>query len=167
MLGEAQLEWLKKGLGESRATFKIIGCGSPLLADYGVGSQADTWARYQPEQRDFVRWIFDNDVSGVIFVSGGKVGEITAIKRAQNHPKAYPLFELTCGALAGKTGAGGGAKDTVAENPNRQGEAVTGNDFATLDFGGVREHRFVTLRLRGEDGKMKTEQTLFATQLKK
>jgi alkaline phosphatase D len=154
MLGEAQLGWLEKGLKESRATFKVIGCGSQLLADYGQG---DTWAVY-PEQREFLKWLGANRISGVMFVSGGRrVGEITGVK-AGEMGVGYPLMEATSSGL-------GTAKDELP-NGRRQGAAVVGPQFLTLDFGGVREHRFVTMRVRDEEGRVKLEQTVFAVQLK-
>jgi alkaline phosphatase D len=67
MLGEAQLAWLKKGLLASTATFKVIGCASDLLADYAGNS----WRRYEPEQQEFLQWMFANHISGTLFVSGG------------------------------------------------------------------------------------------------
>jgi hypothetical protein len=70
----------------------------------------------------------------------------------------YPLLEVTSSGL-------GGPKDELA-NGRRQGAAVVGPQFATLDFGGVREHRFVTMRVRDEDGRVKAEQTVFGVQLK-
>ena len=107
MLGKVQLEWLEKGLKESRANFKIIGCSSQMLADYGQG---DTWAAYQPEQKDFVKWLFANKISGVIFVSGSQHGgELTERKAG---PGEYPLIEVTTSGL-GKESDGGVNKDRI------------------------------------------------------
>ncbi len=162
MVGESQLAWLKKGLAESRATFKVIGSAGDLLADY-AGAGGNSWRNYQPEQGDFLRWAFENHISGLLFVSGGggrPWGELTAIARNKADGKTYPLVELTSGLLAGKESG------VVAPNADRSGSAVTENNFGTLDFGGVREHRFVTLRLRDESGKIRIEQTVFASQLR-
>jgi len=162
MLGESQLEWLKKGLKESKATFKVIGCASQLLADYGQG---DTWGAYKEERLEFLKWIFASRISGVMFVSGGRnVGEITAVRPADVGVMAggYPLFEVSTSAMA--TGAKVGANELV--NGKRQGVGVVGGQFGTLDFGGVREHRFLTMRVRDEEGKVRLEQTVFGTQLR-
>ena len=107
MLGEKQRDWLKKSLAQSTATFKLIACGDRLTPT-----------------------CFANNITGVIFLNGGNLGEITG-----NH--------LTTGSLTGKAA-----------------------NFATLDFGGVRGNRFVTLRLRDEAGTIRAEQTLFAGQLR-
>jgi hypothetical protein len=97
-------------------------------------------------------------VNGLVFVSGGhRVGEITGVK-AGEMGVGYPLFEVTSSSL-------GTAKDQLP-NPQRQGAAVVGQQFLTLDFGGVREHRFVTMRVRDEEGRVKLEQTAFAVQLR-
>jgi len=156
MLGEKQLEWLKKSLAQSTATFKLIASGSQLLTE-----NPDSWSNFQPEQKDFQQWLFNSNITGVIFLSGAPFGEITTITPPANDAKAYPLFELTTGPLVGQT------LKSTPENPNRQKAPVLDRHFATLDFGGAREHRFVTLRLRDESGSIQAEQTIFAGQLKR
>jgi alkaline phosphatase D len=163
MLGDAQLTWLKKGLLESTATFKVIGCASDLLADYS----ANSWRRYAPEQQEFTQWIFANHISGALFVSGGggrSFGELTAIGATKGDLTTYPLVELTSATL-GSIATPGVSGTGVPANPDRSGNAVTDRNFGTLDFGGPREHRFVTLRLRDATGKIRVEQTVYASQL--
>ncbi len=160
MLGQRQLEWLKKGLKASDATFKIIACGSQTIADY---SKSDSWSHYPDEQQDFIKWLHKNQIGGVLFISGNRnLGELTIKKPAGGDADAYPLVELTSSPLAAKP-----APDEVlaVPNPDRSGDAVGENNFGTLDFGGPRGKRFVTLRLRDEAGKIKLEQTVFAGQL--
>ena len=164
MLGDAQLAWLKQGLSESTATFKVIACAGNALADY----PANSWRNYQPEQAEFLRWIFAHHVSGVIFVSGGGGrgwGELTGIPRDKFDATTYPLVELTSSALTGGKVPAGPPATMPTSNADRSGSAVTESNFGTLDFSGVREHRFVTMRLRDEKGKIRVEQTLFASQL--
>lgn len=152
MLGKDQLDWLKKSLKESTATFKVIGCANRMLAN---DAGPDEWSQY-PEQKEFLKWLADNQIQGVMFISGGGTarhyGELTTIKSA-----AGPLLELTSAGLTGKT------DDAIADNPNRSGQPVTTNNFATLDFTGERAHRFVRLRLYDAGGKVQLEQTVFVT----
>ncbi len=160
MLGDKQLTWLKRGLLASTATFKIIGCNSSLIAPYAHNS----WSRYQPEQGDFLKWAAENHISGLLFVSGNGGrgwGELSAIP-ANANGLGYPLLELSSAGLAGKSAMPGGP----VSNSLRALPPVAENNFGTLDFGGVGDHRFVTLRIRDVSGKVRVEQTVFAGQLK-
>jgi alkaline phosphatase D len=165
MLGDAQLTWLKKALVDSTATFKVIGCAGDLLADYPT----NTWRRYQPEQQDFLKWMFATHISGVLFVTGGggrNFGELTVTDTGKSSPGTYPLIELTSATLAAPPTPVGADLPSLPTNPNRSGSPITDHNFGTLDFGGLREHRFVTLRLRDATGKIRLEQTIFASQLR-
>jgi phosphodiesterase/alkaline phosphatase D-like protein len=45
MFGRAQMEWLKKGLAESRATFKLVVGGSQFLSEAKHGDESG-WHGY-------------------------------------------------------------------------------------------------------------------------
>ena len=169
MLGAAQLDWLKQALHEElSANFKIIACGSPLLTNDAAGPNPvqpmndDAWGAFQPEQGDFLAWLGQQHITGVVFVSGTNrgYGELTGIGEKQS-PTHYPLLELTSSALAGNV-ANAGAAATV--NPSSR-NPVVGNNFGTIDFGGDRFHRFITLRLRDAGGAVRAEQTVSLGQL--
>jgi alkaline phosphatase D len=175
MLGAAQLDWLKQSLLKSTANFKIIACGSPLLTNDAAGPNAaapmndDAWAAFQPEQGDFLEWLGKQKINGVVFISGTNrgYGELTGIGARQS-PTGYPLLELTSSALAGNVvdvAAGGAAGAQATVNPARLQPPVVGNNFGTIDFGGDRFHRFVTLKLRDAGGGVKAEQTVSLGQL--
>lgn len=65
MLGEAQKEWLKRGLQRSDVAFKIIVSSVPLKY-HG----ADSWEGYTTERQELVRFITQNDIRRVVFLSG-------------------------------------------------------------------------------------------------
>lgn len=65
MLGEAQKEWLKRGLQRSDAAFKII-CSSVPLKYHG----ADSWEGYTTERNELTRFITQNDIRRVVFLTG-------------------------------------------------------------------------------------------------
>jgi alkaline phosphatase D len=160
MLGETQLKWLQRGLLTSRATFKVLACPSPMIADY---AKAGTWSDYPDERAAFIQWLYDHKVTGVLFLSGARqLGELTIKTPAPDNPAAYPLVDLTSAPLAAKLASD---ETLTLKNPDRSGDSVAEENFGTLDFGGNRGKRFVTLRLRNDQGKTKLEQTLFAGQL--
>jgi alkaline phosphatase D len=65
MLGDAQFQWLAKGLIESEATFKVIANGSTLNA-----SSVDSWLKYDFARQRLFDLIRDNRIGGVVFLSG-------------------------------------------------------------------------------------------------
>jgi len=160
MVGEVQFNWLKDKLKKSNATFKVIGAGSQVLADY---SKFDSWAHYRAERDALLDFIFKEKISGVVFISGDRhMGELTLLKPDEKDVSRYPLFDLTSSPLSAKLAS----PATIAEkNPNRVGEVLAEHNFGTLDFGGARTKRFVTLRLRDAKGVARLEQTVFASQL--
>ena len=72
-LSRAQLNWLKKGLAESTATWKLI-CNSVPAANIENGfwdvAIADRWEGFAEQRTELLQHLVDNDVSGVLFVSG-------------------------------------------------------------------------------------------------
>lgn len=71
LLGMAQLEWLKRGLASSDATWKIVSSDVPL--SIATGTNADVWGRdsfagFQSELRDLLAHLDRNDVRNVVFV---------------------------------------------------------------------------------------------------
>ena len=172
MLGTGQLAWLKDGLTKSDATFKIIACGCPMLPTY---RPEGTWAAYPEEQAAFFKWLRPSRIPGVVLVSGGGGGgaerlgsELSVRTPPEKAITEYPLYELTCSPLA--VPAALLAKDHAApapDNPLREGPAVTGaNVFGTLDFGGPKSKRHLTLRVRDAEGKTRLEKVIFADELK-
>jgi alkaline phosphatase D len=168
MLGAVQLDWLKQGLLKSTANFKVIACGSQLLANDvaagnggGAAAPADTWAAFQPEQGDFLKWLGANKISGVLFVTGTNrgYGELTGIG-AKDSPTHYPLLELTSSSLVGKLGADPGTDAERVAGP------VVENNFGTIDFVGQRDHRMVTLQLRDASGVVRVSQRAGASDLR-
>jgi alkaline phosphatase D len=67
-LGSAgQLEWLRNGLLHSTATWKIV--VSPSVFNPTSGKD-DSWASFQDERQRILDFISDNDITGVVFVTG-------------------------------------------------------------------------------------------------
>lgn len=156
MLGEGQLAWLKKNLAESRATFKVIASPSPVLP-----RNPGSWQSY-PEGQTCIKWIRDQQIPGVVFISGGNLfGELSAIKPSEGSTD-YPLFDLTSARVSPAEVAIQGFPD----NPERVSEVITDANFGTIEFGGPRSQRFITLRLRDAKGNVRVEKRAFATELR-
>lgn len=156
MIGEGQMAWLKKELLESRATFKVICSSSPVLPKI-----AGSWRNF-PEGETFCKWVEDQHITGMVFISGGNLyGEMTWRKPAEGTSE-YPLFDLTAARLTPAEVA----IQSFADNPDRLGDPIAEPNYGTIEFGGPRAQRFVTLRLRDSKGNVKVERRAFATELR-
>ncbi len=89
VLGQAQVDWLLASLKRSRATFKIVVCGSPILNP--IESEHNLTAAPIERER-LLEALREARINGLVFLSGGKdFGEITKMVRAN----AYDLYEFT------------------------------------------------------------------------
>jgi hypothetical protein len=149
--GEKQLEWLKEQLKASKGAIKIIASSSPMLGDDPSG-----WAASKDEREDFIAFLQKEKIGGVVFVSRGAYGEI--ICRKTKNDLFYPLYELVSPPLNMAVGKAG-------VEANRVGEAVVENGFGSLNFGGAKIKRFVTLQIRDVEGNIKADQTIFTASL--
>ena len=160
MLGLGQIAWLKAALKNSRAAFKVIATPSQMLPDYHPYQH---WGHYPTERADFLHWLFDNKIAGVLLLSGDRqLAELSVRPPADKSPNEYPLYELTSSPLAQKM-----ADDQTLAlvNPLREGPLVADLNFATLDFAGPKSKRHVTLRIRDTQGKTRLEKVIFAGDL--
>ncbi len=68
MLGERQWQWLKQGLKQSKAKFKFIASGS----EWQKNGHKDSWTSFKREQLGFFDWIDQENIEGVILLSGDR-----------------------------------------------------------------------------------------------
>lgn len=97
MYGEKQMRWLKNALMTSTARFKLIAGGSQSLYKSPRG---DSWQDYPAERADFLKFLADAKVTGVMFLSGDvHRTELNKLER----PGLYPLHDLTCSPMTSGT----------------------------------------------------------------
>jgi alkaline phosphatase D len=161
MLGDEQMAWLKKSLAASRASFKIIACPAPMLADY----TDESWGNFKAEREEFIAWLFAHKIPGVFFLSGHRrVAELTMHSAAAKNIAQYPLYDLSSSALAD---APPSDDARGMDNPARVGAACYDSNFGVLEFSGPIEKRHVNLLIRDAAGAIRVGPiTLFAGQLK-
>lgn len=103
MLGAEQLAWLKSELKASSAAFRVLVSGGIWTADKGPGG--DAWSSYRHERDELFDWIMDEQVSGVVLLSGDThTGELNAERwserrRAQGKT-GYDLYDFVSSPLA-------------------------------------------------------------------
>jgi len=97
MLGKEQLAWLKAGLKESTAAFKVLVCGSGF--NEGKGAGGDSWASCRTERDGLFDYLRDENIGGVLLLSGDThMGEANAIPWSEHG--GYDLYEFVSSPLA-------------------------------------------------------------------
>ncbi len=143
MLGPVQMERLKNSLLFSRATFKIIAMGSQAL---NPKSPFDKWWSYPVEYDEFMNFIRDYNITGVVFLTGDRHhSSIIKVER----PGTYPLYDITVSPLTSGTYAFGGPEK---DNPYR----ILGIDgkwnYGKFSFSGRLGERTMKVEFIGTHG---------------
>lgn len=143
MFGAAQLDWLKRALVASNATFKIVASGGQFWNARNMGFEA--LHNFPAEHRALLDWITGRRIRGVVFLSGDvHYGSLLRIAR----PDGYPLYEFTSSPLT--AGVFTGLTEAERSNPDLvPGTLVMERNFGMLRFAGPRRGR--TLNLESYD----------------
>ena len=155
MFGQPQLDWLKNGLKQSTATFKVIVQGGSSV----TAGRGERWSNWGTERDDFLRWMFGERISGVLFLAGDwHVGTLNRLYRPGD---AYPLYELLSSnsgvrrepiALNASQGAGGHHQSAA--------KLFRGYNFGALYFSGKKGERSVALQIIDEKGTVQIHRQL-------
>lgn len=96
LLGRRQLDWLRKELRDSTATFKLLISGSGW--NLAKGAQGDAWSAFREERDALFDFIRDEEIPGVVLVSGDThMGELNVIPWSDRG--GYDLYELVSSPL--------------------------------------------------------------------
>ena len=159
MFGAAQLEWLRSALVYSPAAIKLVVNGSQL---YNRGNRFEGWNHFAAEQQEFMRWLDEQKIDGVLFASGDR--HFTELLRVPREG-AYPLYEFTSSPLTSRPFD---IKDP-AERDNA--DVVAGTFVARRQFGLIRvtgpsNARHLTLESHDQTGALLWRQEIDARDLR-
>jgi alkaline phosphatase D len=131
MLGDEQFEWLVAQLKKSKAPFKVLVNGSTWQA-----SRADGWRIYEFEQDRIWKAIVENDISGVVFVSGDIHHSDLVVHQAQLSG-GYPFIEVISSGLGshGEYAMLSFAMmdfDTTLDDPVLEARVIDGSGFEVV-----------------------------------
>lgn len=145
ILGDEQIEWLIDALCYSKAVFKVIVIGGQFLNPLPL---YENHANYPEERKKILDLIEQENISGVVFITGDRhFTEIAKLDRDGN----YPLYEFTVSPLTS------GPCTPCLEEPNPfrvEGTAVIERNFAIMTITGIRNNRELTCKIynaRGEE----------------
>ena len=129
MLGPRQLQWLKRGLANSPARVKLVGCGS----EWQSNGTEDSWSRFTKERQEIFDFIREQQIQGVIFITGDR--HFTAAYQTQGN-----WIEVTSGPL----GSSNAKSKPVAEMFFKQD---AGRMYSVFDIDTRPEEPIVTLEV--------------------
>ena len=106
MLGPDQKAWFLNALKDSTATFKLIVSPVPFADDAKIDDELfegedpypanDIWTGYLEERQEIYDFLYDNEITGVVLLSGDRH---RADFRINNRSQGYPLYEVMCSWL--------------------------------------------------------------------
>ncbi|MGC6419133.1 MAG: alkaline phosphatase D family protein, partial [Bradymonadia bacterium] len=98
MLGRAQLDWIKRELSASTATFKFVLSGSIFG---GPSDDDEKWPWFGAELNEFYSHIWNNGIGGVVLMSGDvHVSAILEHRNPNNRADPYIIYEVISSGLA-------------------------------------------------------------------
>jgi len=152
VLGEAQWRWLESELRGSEAAVHLIVSSIQVIPE---DHRFEKWANFPRSRERLLRLVRDTRVPGVVFLSGDR--HIAELSRLDSAVVGYPLYELTSSGL---THTWNEAREET--NRHRVGPLVVALNFGTVDVDWSRQPARLTLRVRGEGGRVHLEQTIDA-----
>jgi alkaline phosphatase D len=157
LLGEQQMEWLRNSLLYSRAPFKIIVVGSQVLNPV---SPFDTWKKFPAEYNEFMDFLKEYDIEGVLFLTGDRHhSEIIKVER----PGTYPLYDITVSPLTSGTHVFGPKE---LNNPYRVVGIAQKQNYGKFSFSGTRGNRKLVVEYLGIKGEKLGEWSVMENDLK-
>ncbi len=144
ILGNDQLQWLINALASSKAAFKFICIGGQVI---NTAARFENYATYPEERQRLLDEIQQNQIKGVIFLTGDRHhSELSVLKR----PNDYPIYDWTVSPLT----SGVARSADQDNNTNRvPGSLVQERNFGMLYFSGEKEKRSVRMVLYNTEGK--------------
>lgn len=161
MFGKQQLEWLKNALLQSNANyninFRIIATGSQVLNPM---SPYDCFRHYTTEYKELINFLTETKINGLLFLTGDRHhSEVIKFER----DNAYTLYDITSSPLTSGSHKFGGAEKN---NPSRVAGIDNIQNYSRISFSGKKNDRKMKVEFIDAKGKILTEWTVDAKQLK-
>ncbi|MCS7297808.1 MAG: alkaline phosphatase D family protein [Bacteroidia bacterium] len=158
MLGAAQLEWLIDALKSSRATFKFVACGSQIL---NPSMGYENFINFPEERELLIKRIEEENISGVIFLSGDRHFSEVSVLTLSNGQK---LYDITASPLTASAFASASERD---RNPLRLSHTLTTErNFLLLSVSGTERDRRLTITAYSAAGDPLWSHTIEARELR-
>lgn len=150
MLGPVQMEWLKTGLSNSSASYKIVVSGSQVLNQY---DNHESFMQCTEEKDELFGHIRTQEIDGIVFLSGDRHHSEILRKKEEG---IYPFYDFTCSGLTSwrhplrKLGQEG-------KNDLRVGELILKHNYAVVSISGTENARVFKITYKNKAGKVLQE----------
>ncbi len=143
ILGKDQLEWLIDALASSYAPFKMVAVGGQFL---NTVDDFETFAMY-PEERNYIlQRLKEENIKGVIFLTGDRHHSELSKYTAGN---GWTCYDLTVSPLTAGFSTFG---EKEANKLREKGTLVSQRNFGTIEFYGKRTERALKITLFDNKG---------------
>jgi alkaline phosphatase D len=159
MLGKQQMTWLKNELLNSKATFKFIANGSQVL---NTINNHESYLNFPEERQELLDFIGNNNISGVIFLSGDRhIGDVHFMARSGK----YTLYDFTCSPLLSPGARLVGYWER--NNPTRiDGALIKKRNYTRMYISGEKGNRVLHVDYHNVNGKKIRSYTLTEKELR-
>jgi alkaline phosphatase D len=146
ILGKQQLDWLKKSLAASNATFKFICIGMQALNPI---STKECFYKTETEYKELVEFIIQHQINGVLFISGDR--HHAELMKVQENG-LYPLYDFTTSPLT-MYPVKIGKKSKEYKNPYKiEGTYFPSYNYGKIALSGERKDRKCIIELKDKHG---------------
>ncbi len=143
VLGGKQIDWLIQALLASNSHFKVVALGGQLIS---YVDKFENYAQYEDERLEILERIEQNNIEGVIFLTGDRhSGELSTITLENGSI----LYDMTSSPLTSR------AYDHSHENNKSRVEdsAYGERNYGSIEVKGTMAERYLILNLKSVDGK--------------
>jgi len=152
MLGKRQLDWLIEALKTSNAPFKMVAVGGQVLNSAAV---YENMSVYEEERRMLLKRIIEEQIKGVVFLTGDRHHTELSRLQAEN---GTVIYDLTISPLTSSVHS-----DTSEVNKFQvAGTLLAERNFGMLEFSGPRKSRTMKIVVMDAEGEEKWTQTILA-----
>lgn len=162
--GARQLDWLKQSLLQAKVLghypYKFVVTGGQVITSFGGISE--TFDYFRHEREEILRFIQDQKITGVVFLSGDV--HFTELARKKVGETQW-VYELTSSPLS--SGALTSAKELRAADPQRiEGTLVVDQNFTQLSISGPKGSRVLTVRCIDKNGTVRWQHAIPEAELR-
>lgn len=147
MLGEKQLDWLKKSLVSSKASFKFIVMGGQFLTE---DKNYETYSNYgfEKERLELINFIYTQGIKNVVFLDGDRHHTELSILEVRHHVPT--IYDLTVSPLTSHSSDAGIGKN---KELRVEGTHVIERNFSIIEFSGKYRSRKMKMIIYDSNGK--------------
>jgi alkaline phosphatase D len=143
VLGKAQLEWLIESLIFSNSPWKMVCIGGQVLNTVKAG---ETYVNLAPKEQEYLlRRITEENISGVVFLTGDRHHTELSERKLEN---GKMIYDLTISSLT----AGTGTERSEKNDYRVEGTLAIEHNFGILTFSGPLKQRELKVEVFDTEG---------------